>query len=121
MISLLLMISCASDETKKRENPFGETTETISIEPDSVIVKEIQYKYRSAILEDDGVASYWFVRVSDSKGTKWTNVVKQNHSYISLREAEKVFMDSENYTDKHVFILDFVQVSEATYIDYTNK
>jgi len=126
LISLLFLVSCASDEPKSRNNPFGETTETISIEPDSVVTKEIQYKYIPAVIEDDGIASYWFVMISDSKGTKWSDVQKQEHSYVSLKEIKQSFVNDKDYNpsgDKKafVFILDFIQVSEATYIDYTNK
>lgn len=123
---LILLFSCSDDNSKIRINPYNKqesNKKDIKEEADSVVVKEIQYKYKSSILEDDGINSYWFVRVTDKKGVKWTNVIKQTRSYLSLSEAEKSFRDSKIYNpkrlkDKVVYIVYFTQVSEATYIDY---
>jgi len=76
-----------------------------------------QIQYEPATFVSDGKTTYWFVYAKErGKLIYWNAVVKQEHSYFSINEAlTQLKKESEG---KDMFLLNFQQVAEATYIEY---
>lgn len=73
--------------------------------------REILYEY--APLPTDGKTSYWFIVAQEKEaGLMLNSFIKQDHSYFSYDEALSSFGDPSKY-----FLLNFEEVSEATYIE----
>lgn len=92
-------------------------------EQDNVVVakwenKEIVKKETKKIeIKSDGKESYWFVIVQKKENEMiYNSIIKQNHSYFSVKEALNNFGNPKKY-----FLRNFKEVSEATFIDYHEK
>jgi len=86
---------------------------------DKVKVNPIEKSENAPIVKAvfTGPTSYWYVVVEKkNQGTKLSQCISLNHEHFSIKEAKATFGDP-----KEIFILSFIQVSEATYIDYNSK
>jgi len=83
------------------------------------IVENREIVYTKKEIESDGINSYWFVYAKErNKGVYWNEIVKFDHSYFSAYEAFEIMKKD---SDKEFFLINFIEVSEATYIDYQNN
>lgn len=119
VILFLVTTSCLDpSETSFEEEPvrdgwdWSETDATVI--DTTVEVKKIQYE--KADFKSDDETSYWFVYMKErGSSVYWTDIVEQNHSYFSVTEVMRQF---ERNKGKQFFLIHFIQVSEATYLDY---
>lgn len=119
LFSLVLFYPSLKDDGSKKVAEWGEelVEEVIPTETRRV---EVHYEYSP--IPSDGVNSYWFVLAKERhKGVQWNNFVKFEHSYFSAKEAFDIMRSEANQPDIDFFLINFIEVSEATYLDAKNS
>lgn len=107
----LMIFACAKSPEKEEVNNHSVIKQVEK--PIIKIVKEkIQYSYEPAEFKDDGVSYWWVLFKTDRHKVNW--VIRQNHSFFSPTEAKDSMTKEGNY--EYAFLLNFKQISEATYI-----
>jgi hypothetical protein len=102
---MALTLSCSKDKETKSVATWGE--EPIEKTEERKIV------YTKADIVSDGINSYWFVVVQRKKdGVMMNAFIHQAHSYFSSKETLKHFGEPKEY-----FLLNFEEVSQATFIE----
>lgn len=107
----IIILAFTSCREEVKETNHSEIRNKLENEQNEIIKKQIQYQYESATFKNDSI-TYWWVLLEDSSGRVWS-IIKQNHSYFSPTEAKNYIL-SKGY--KEPYLINFVQVSEASYL-----
>ena len=112
-VSLCLLIFVISCDKSEKQVAVWNDKEKI-IEP---IIEKRQIVYEKTEFVSDNQTSYWFVLVKKKNTSTMINTfIKQDHSYFSQKEALSELGDPSK-----LFLVDFKEVSEATYINANTK
>lgn len=107
---LIFVISC--DKSEKQVAIWND--EEKFIEP---VIEKRQIVYEKTEFVSDNQTSYWFVLVKKKNTSTMMNTfIKQDHSYFSQKEALSELGDPSK-----LFLVDFKEISEATFINANTK
>jgi hypothetical protein len=117
----IVMVQVAKHPSPKVPEKIVQKIVSDLIKKDSVINIPIHYRYQDSHLKSNGDTTYWFFHASVNGPKDYsclhTKVIKLTSSYFNFYEASE-FLKKKDPKCSTVFIDNFIQISQASYISY---